>query len=292
MKASVALLLVTLVLAALSGAEANDVFGNCRITCTGDMLSPGSLCNGAVQNYRTQYCINLGAQFTQVSNYQLTCGADGLDCSKQTYIDQCNYAPNLLMGACGPCTSSLTDCTDKKCFPANSTVTLQDGSLKRMDQIAVGDKVLTKSNMFSDVYMFSHKLSAVHSEFVRITTEGGRSITLTGNHYLYANDRMAVASVVKVGDSLITSTGAPDKVAEVSRIWADGLYNPHTMQGDIVVDGILTSTYTSDIHPTLAHAALWPVRMLHSMGKDIVGDSFAEGSDLLASIMPDGKKQY
>ena len=48
MKASTALLLVTLVLAALSGAEA-DVFGNCRITCTGNLTSSGSLCNsGAV----------------------------------------------------------------------------------------------------------------------------------------------------------------------------------------------------------------------------------------------------
>lgn len=140
----------------------------------------------------------------------------------------------------------------------------------------------------------SHKLSAVRSEFVQITTEGGRVVTLTGNHYLYANSKMAVASVVKAGDALITSTGAEDKVVEVSRVWADArlVQSPHHASGDIsVVDGILTSTYTSDIEPTLAHAALWPVRMLHSMGKDVVGDSFAEGSDLLASVMPDGKKQ-
>ena len=84
----------------------------------------------------------------------------------------------------------------------------------------------------------------------------------------------------------------PLQVASVSSVWADGLYNPHTMHGDIVVDGIQTSTYTSDIDPTLAHAALWPVRMLHSMGKDVVGDTFALGNDLIAAVMPDGKKQY
>lgn len=179
-----------------------------------------------------------------------------------------------------------------KCFPANSTVQLVDGSSKRMDALAVGDKVLSTAGVHSDVYMFSHKLSAVRAEFVSIATQGGRSLMLTPNHYLYVNGKMAVAAVVKAGDELTTGTGASDKVVSVSNVWADGLYNPHTMHGDIVVDGIQTSTYTSDIEPTLAHAALWPVRMLHNMGKDVVGDTFALGNDLIAAVMPNGKKQY
>ena len=146
--------------------------------------------------------------------------------------------------------------------------------------------------MYSDVYMFSHKLAAARAEFVRISTAGGLSLSLTANHYLYANERLAVASTVKVGDKVKTATGEADEVTGVSSVWAEGLYNPHTMHGDIVVNGVQTSTYTSDIEPTLAHAALWPVRMLHSMGKDVVGDAFAEGSDLIAAIMPDGKKHY
>jgi hypothetical protein len=50
----------------------------------------------------------------------------------------------------------------------------------------------------------------------------------------------------------------------VSTEWAEGLYNPHTMHGDIVVDGVHTSTYTDSVAPALAHALLWPVRMLVS----------------------------
>jgi len=162
-----------------------------------------------------------------------------------------------------------------------------------MDELTVGDKVLASApTQFSSVYMFSHKLSAVRAEFVRISTVGGRSVMLTPNHYLYVNNKLAVAEVVKSGDKLKTATGEADEVAGVSRVWAEGLYNPHTMHGDIVVDGIQTSTYTSDIDPTIAHAALWPVRMMHSMGRDVVGDAFAEGSDLIAAIMPDGKKNY
>ena len=74
--------------------------------------------------------------------------------------------------------------------------------------------MLATSGVYSDVYMFSHKLSAVRAEFVRIATLGGRTISLTPNHYLYVNGKMAVAAVVKAGDELTTGTGASDKVCD------------------------------------------------------------------------------
>jgi len=269
---------------------------NCRVTCSADMTT--GICFLTVNTYNSQYCnpsnpSPYNGLFTRINNNQFTCGASGLLCNDATSTSLCNGVLSIVNTYCGSCNATITDCSssDSGCFPATATVALENGSAKRMDQLAVGDKVLTRDNSFSAVYMFSHKMSAARVEFVHIETVGGRAITLTGNHYLYVNDTMAVASVVTVGDSLTTTTG-PDAVVGVSRVWDEGLYNPHTMHGDIVVDGILTSTYTSDIDPTLAHAALWPVRMLHSMGKDVVGDAFADGSDLVAAIMPDGKKKY
>jgi len=163
-----------------------------------------------------------------------------------------------------------------------------------MDEVAVGDKLLVGKDIYSDVYMFSHRIAAkeVQAEFVHITTDSGKDITLTPNHYLYVNGALAVASVVRVGDKLTTGAGEPTTVRSTERVWAAGLYNPHTMDGDIVVDGIRASTYTSDVAPGLAHAALWPVRMLHSLGKDVVGDAFNAGSELIAAVMPDGKARY
>jgi hypothetical protein len=162
-----------------------------------------------------------------------------------------------------------------------------------MDQLAVGDSVLVGDGSFSDVYMFSHKLEATKTEFVKISVSADEeALMLTPNHYLYVNNKLAVASTVKVGDMLTTGKGASVRVISVSREWAEGLYNPHTMDGDIVVNGIKTSTYTSDIAPALAHAALWPVRMLHSLGHDVVGSAFDSGSELLTSILPDGKPRY
>ncbi len=74
---------------------------------------------------------------------------------------------------------------------------------------------------------------------------------------------------------------------------AKGLYNPHTLDGDIYVDGILTSTYTKSIAPDLAHAALWPLRMAYTHGMPVAGqDTFAGGAEWLARALPDGKPHY
>jgi hypothetical protein len=164
-----------------------------------------------------------------------------------------------------------------------------------MEQLAVGDSVQVRANTFSPVYVFSHRMGAseVRSEFVSITTSASKQITLTPNHYLYVNGALAIAGVVKVGDTLTTASGEGATVVSVSRVWSSGLFNPHTMDGDIIVDGIQASTYTADINPSLAHALLWPVRMLYSLGKaDVVGDAFARGSDLIAAVLPNGEARY
>ena len=88
------------------------------------------------------------------------------------------------------------------------------------------------------------------------------------------NGKLQTARTVVVGDAL---SGAGGNVTAVATEWAEGFYNPHTMTGDIVVDGILTSTYTDAVAPSLAHALLWPVRMLYEAGVQVAGDDWNEG---------------
>jgi len=183
------------------------------------------------------------------------------------------------------------------CFPAHATVQLVNGSSLRMDEISVGDKVLVNADKdYSDVFMFSHRMpaSAVTADFVKLQTETGHELMLTPNHYLYVNGNMAVASTVKVGDTLRSQDGSAVIVTHVTSATAAGLYNPNTLHGDLVVNGIVVSTYTSDVNPTLAHAALWPVRLAYTLGggADVLGQAFDNGSDFIASIMPDGKPRY
>jgi hypothetical protein len=177
------------------------------------------------------------------------------------------------------------------CFPADATVELKNGSTKTMAELQVGDVVRVGANEFSEVYMFSHRYEDAVATFVTIATEKA-TLKITGDHYIYVNGKLAAAETVKVGDVVVAADGSEATVTAVGSESATGLYNPHTMSGDIVVNGVKTSTYTSAVAPTLAHVLLWPVRALYAMGADIFSGNFDEGSALLAAIAPRGRTAY
>jgi len=154
--------------------------------------------------------------------------------------------------------------SSSSCFPESASVTLSNGNTVTMAALKVGDHVRTAAKEFSEVFMFSHKYTDAQATFVELKTATG-TIRLSEGHYLYVNGKAAPASSVTVGDLLETATGASAAVTGVSQVRDTGLYNPHTMQGDIIVNGFRTTTYTEAIHPTLAHALLAPVRALHAM---------------------------
>ena len=178
-----------------------------------------------------------------------------------------------------------------RCFPASATVLLESGATKTMAELQVGDRVLVDKGIYSDVYMFTHRYSEFEGPFVAITTESGENIMLTHDHYIYVNGSLAVAGSVAVGDIVITKDGEA-VVKSVATERAKGLYNPITMDGNIVVNGIKTSSYTSIIVPSLAHSLLWPARMLYSLGIDLLEGVFDEGSETIASILPHGARRY
>ncbi len=148
----------------------------------------------------------------------------------------------------------------RSCFPASATVELESGEIVRMDELKVGDRVAVADGKFSEVYLFTHKLAGVLHEFVSIVTEKGLRLRLTDGHYLLLNDGYKPASCAKIGDFVHLGDGTTSRTASVSRIIDNGLYNPHTMQGDIIVNGLLISTYTTAVAPRLAHALLSPLR--------------------------------
>jgi hypothetical protein len=174
-----------------------------------------------------------------------------------------------------------------------------------MDDLRVGDRVRVSATEFSDVLVFSHQLERVNVEFVVISTADGASIRLTPNHYLYVNGTLTAARRVAVGDMLrrirhgagsgmVGALASGDiAVTSVSMAWGEGLFNPHTIDGDIVVDGIVTSTYTTTVAPGLAHALLWPLRLLYSLGLAEGGSyAMALGGDIAASVLPKGASRY
>jgi len=187
--------------------------------------------------------------------------------SRQWFVESCGECEKYAaeMETYAGCRSVSFQC---KCFPGDATVQLQDGSNKTMAALAVGDRVLAGGGVYSEVFLFSHRLAGAAATFVELTTPA-TTLALTGGHYLYVNGALREARHVKVGDNVTLASGKAAPVTAVGRVRKDGIYNPHTLQGDIVVDGVLTSTYTAAFSPTLAHVVFAPLRALYRAGADI-----------------------
>jgi Hint module len=112
--------------------------------------------------------------------------------------------------------------------------------------------------------MFTHRLSEVYAKFIEIKTLSGATISLSEGHYIHVDGSVVPAAQVKIGSEVRLGSGHTDKVRSVRTVGGKGLYNPQTLQGDIVVNGILASTYTTAMDPRLAHAALFPFRSMFS----------------------------
>ena len=146
--------------------------------------------------------------------------------------------------------------TDPVCFPSDAKVTLQNGQVIAMGRLAVGDRVLVAPNTYSTVHMFTHALRDVHHEFVVLRTASNAMVTLTQGHYIHASGRLVRAGDVKMGDLLTLANGELSQVVRMTRARKSGLFNPQTLHGDIVVDGVVASTYTEFLQSNVAHALL------------------------------------
>jgi hypothetical protein len=189
--------------------------------------------------------------------------------------------------AAGNASNAPNGSSNSTCFPADATVTTFAGAVKRMDELLAGDRVHVGRGQFSEVFMFTHKTADVESEFVVVhTASSGSRLRLSPGHYMYVNGALAAAKTVTVGDSVELGDGSMDTVAAVSTAVLKGLYNPQTLQGDIVVDNVRASTYTTAVEPMFAHAILTPLRAAYRMLGWSTG-LLNEGSTLSGS-MPSG----
>lgn len=150
------------------------------------------------------------------------------------------------------------------CFPAAAMVGLEDGMSKEMRYLKLGDRVKVGHGAFSDVYMFTHKLSEGQFEFIEIITASGHSLRATSGHFLYANDVLSAAGGISVGDRVRLGDGSVSPVTSVGKVVDQGIFAPQTVHGDILVNGIVASTYTTFVAPPLAHKLLAPMRALYT----------------------------
>ena len=129
-----------------------------------------------------------------------------------------------------------------------------------------------------EIFMISHQMDKVQAQFVTLRLANNRSISASPGHYVWAGkpDQAMSEAVptraedVLLGDWLLSSdtTGAgPNMVAAKEYTIQNGLFNPHTPSGSILVNGVAALTFTDTLPRSVAiHTAITaPARLLYSV---------------------------
>lgn len=139
------------------------------------------------------------------------------------------------------------------CFSGQNSIVTRDRGTIRMDQLRVGDYVLTANNKmtkdsaaegnmyYERVYSFGHYNPSTKGSFLQLNHE----LELTANHMIYIQGKGFIpAGAVQIGDVMISSTKKEIVVHSIrSNISRIGVYAPFTLSGTILVNDILTSAY-------------------------------------------------
>ena len=133
--------------------------------------------------------------------------------------------------------------------------------------------------------MFSHRNAEQLSTFLVLSTANNMTLTVSPGHYLFVNggSNLLRAADAKIGDLVWTlpesqpgigSVLVPTKLVDIQSSMQQGLYNPHTISGTIIVNQLAAATFTETIPPSfLVHYMLtFPAILLHTVLPLFVAD--------------------
>lgn len=142
---------------------------------------------------------------------------------------------------------------------------------KRMDELQIGDYVLVPSAgnvlKYERVEMFYHREPKTRTNFVVIFTKSGKKLSLTGRHLLPVAECSEVekytmnpdgidaamreskyAEKARKGECVLSIDASGDVVADeivrIGRMTSTGIYSPMTVEGSLIVDGVLSSCFS------------------------------------------------
>mmetsp|Transcript_17795 Transcript_17795/g.25673 ORF Transcript_17795/g.25673 Transcript_17795/m.25673 type:complete len:252 (+) Transcript_17795:1789-2544(+) len=177
-------------------------------------------------------------------------------------------------------------------FPGSATVQLESGEMIRMDQVAVGVKIRTSAG-FSSVFMMGHKDSEILAGYVSFKLANGEFFAASASHYLKTEEgSLRAAGDFAVGDKLVTITNGAVTIDFVERVVAKGAFNPNTEQGDVVVNGVLASCYTTIVPPVIAAWLLMPFRILFRLGCTVPDFLHTNSSNLVIGLHKIAKRVF
>lgn len=190
------------------------------------------------------------------------------------------------------------------CFPAGELVALPDGSQLPVERLSIG-QLVASSDRYTSSQIFMHSHAAPHAltRFVRIFfRDAGEvsSLRVSPGHYVYrlAVDeypQLVAASKIVAGDRLLGADRLPRRVERVSSVIARGLFNPQSLDGDLIVSGVRVSAFTTAVDPEVAHSVLVPFRFLYRIGLYRFVDMFSNHvlsgrwNEALSQLLPGGR---
>jgi hypothetical protein len=153
-------------------------------------------------------------------------------------------------------------CPQRDCFPADASVETASG-LKLMSDLRVGDKVRSVDGagrpIYDDIYFFGHADKAQSNTFVSLQLSGSdASLQLSPKHFLptcpkqgepcdWSDHIHVYAQEVRSGDYVWIAVDGETTLRPVlstSFVMKDGLYNPYTLSGKIIVNGVIASAHS------------------------------------------------
>jgi hypothetical protein len=141
------------------------------------------------------------------------------------------------------------------CFASSETVQLEDGSVKALGEVQLGDRVLT-AGLDGSLKGFSAVIAVPHAgeesaraTFTQLATASGKDVRMTRSHLVLAGScslpslPLVQAGSVQAGDCVQTVSGK-EQVTAVSMVQGQGIASAVTAAGDlIVVNGVVASPF-------------------------------------------------
>jgi len=143
------------------------------------------------------------------------------------------------------------------CFHGDGTVLLESGASTRFSELTLGERIKTSDGRggfsFNPVLSLPHKNNTEPALFLTLTTETGKQLDMTSDHYIPKCEenhlRFGVsAGELGVGDCLLTADGK-ETLIEISSSTKNGVFTAITEAKYIVVDGVVASSFSKDSDP-------------------------------------------
>lgn len=168
------------------------------------------------------------------------------------------------------------------CFPGESTVLTSTGVHRKLSDLQIGEKILSRDPStteltFSEVILFLDYDASQKREFLEITLASNRTLVITPNHLVQKDTlegyRTVFAQSIQLGDNLLVSVSnnkiVRDRVIKLSATLRTGVYAPLTRTGTLVVNDVVVSCYATVDSQWLAHWVFWPLRWAWNVKKGV-----------------------